>query len=224
QISFVFTDSTKVSDIILPNYMSDRVSVMHDRRSYPGEFDQVIKVGIISIQDGKTIWADLGKENNFYVGGIRWSPDSRNLLIDKLTWDERHRWLLVTSVEDTTTRVLYHEKDVMNYFTSWYADWARNGEGIFFVSDRDQYYHLYYLLLDGGSPQQLTSGQWEIMWMKMAKDRNKIYYLSTKVSQAERHLYSYDIAKATSIKITEDTGTYSPTIPNIPALSCLKSG
>lgn len=221
RISFVFTDSSKVSDILIPNYMEDRVSVVHDRRSYPGEFGQVVKVGVISLRDGKTIWVDLGKENNFYVAGIRWSPDNEHLLIDKLTLDERHRWLLVASVEDGATRELFHEEGVMNYFTQWYADWSGDGKGVYFVSDRDQYYHLYYLPLEGGSPQQLTSGQWEIMWMKMDKDRDDIFYLSTKDSPAERHLYRFSISKASSIKITVDPGIYSPTISEDGKLSAL---
>jgi dipeptidyl-peptidase-4 len=212
KISFIFTDSTKVSDIIIPDYMGDRVSVAHERRSYTGEFDLVLKVGVTSVNSGKTVWADLGKDNNFYIGGIRWSPDNRYILIDKLTLDEKHRWLLVFSVEDGTTKEVYHEEDVMNFFTSRYADWSKDGKGIFFISDKDQYYHLYCLPLEFRSLQQLTRGQWEIIWMEMSKNGNDIFYLSTKDSPAERHLYRYDILKASSTKITEDPGVYNPTV------------
>lgn len=77
----------------------------------------------------------------------------------------------------------------------------------------DGYNHLaYYSPPNNSTPTILTSGPFEVVSAPSSFDysKNLIYYISTKDSSIERHLYSLDLLTGESVEITKDEGWYSP--------------
>ena len=75
-----------------------------------------------------------------------------------------------------------------------FATWSPDSRSILFTSERDGWSHLFVTGIDGGTPQQLTRGPWEIHTERLfARDPQwigeTIYYSSTEVSPAERQFY-----------------------------------
>ena len=52
-----------------------------------------------------------------------------------------------------------------------------NDERVYFLSERDGYFHLYVTGLDGGEPTQLTSGRFGLVDLRLSKE-NERWFLS----------------------------------------------
>ncbi|MCC5925658.1 MAG: prolyl oligopeptidase family serine peptidase [Bacteroidetes bacterium] len=76
---------------------------------------------------------------------------------------------------------------------------------LLFASETDGFNHLYSVYANGADYQQLTRGDWEVVWNRWL-DRNRILYASTEVDPGERHLYVLDVRTGNATKLTNDTG------------------
>jgi Tol biopolymer transport system component len=56
--------------------------------------------------------------------------------------------------------------------------WLPDGKRIYFESERDGFAHLYTVSIEGGEPQQLTSGPFEVSDVHLSEDKTKFFFTS----------------------------------------------
>src|SRR3974377_1320242 len=86
----------------------------------------------------------------------------------------------------------------------------KEGERVYFVSERDGFAHLYTLPVKGGeSPKQLTSGKFEVSDVQLSRDGSTFYITTSEASLGERRVYSMSGEGGKRTEITPEPGSHA---------------
>ena len=148
-------------------------------------------------------------------GGNRWL-DSTRFLVDRQSPDFKRRSIFIGSTEGGEPTLLH--EDVKETFWSMTGD-ARggsqaspDGKWVSFVSDRDGWDHLYVAPSSGGTPIQITKGQYESWRPSWSPDGTRVAFDSNEGSNpGNRQLrvvtLTDDPSRATIAAVTKGRGT-----------------
>ncbi|RKY83141.1 hypothetical protein DRQ09_10500 [candidate division KSB1 bacterium] len=183
---------TPERDIFVANYLTKYVTKRPARNSFPDSRCSIITVGLISLKKNKNKlkWIDLGEEKHFYFRGGYWAPDSKKFAIVKVSEDQHNRHIIVVNAKTGEPSIVDHEYD-----KAWiggpgfYLFWTKDSNNLIFTSERNGYNHLFKVNVNTSILKQMTEGNWEINYVIMHPDSQRLLYSSTKVSPAERHFY-----------------------------------
>jgi dipeptidyl-peptidase-4 len=116
----------------------------------------------------------------------------------------------ILSIEAATgnATTLYREQEPDNVTAYWQAGWAPDG-GIYFVSDRDDFYHLYYLAPDETLPVAMTAGDWAVE--RFASTPAGLYVVANAPHPSERQIFRIDGPGVDPVRLSAAAGTHSPT-------------
>jgi dipeptidyl-peptidase-4 len=195
KIAFLRFDETHVPEITLTHYEQNSYP-RYTTFKYPkvGENISRVSVQIHDINLSKTIKADIGAEDNFYIPGIHWTTDSEALLIVKLNRHQNHVQILNCQPESGISNVLIEESN--QYYLEINNDLTFTDKGNCFLwqSERDGNNHLYLYDISGNLKRQLTKGDWEVTKVYgFDEKRNTVYFQSNEVSSVDRGIYAIDI-------------------------------
>ncbi len=216
-LAFVETDASRVPVRGIPDYLGDETKLVPVKRPFPGEPSAGRRLGVISAEggpDSAVRWVDLGSDPLDLIFGIAWSPDSRTLLVDKSDLYIKDRRLLLANPETGSTTLLVREQNPKNVTAEWWSDWAPDGHGIYFISDRDNDYHVYYQSIAQGAPRgepkRITSGDWAVFSVSILPAANALFIVTNQGNPEERQLFRVPFAGGEPQRITNQAGTHSP--------------
>ncbi len=216
QLAFVEADASHVPVRGIPNYLGEETTLDNVKRPFPGEPSEGRRLGIVSADGGEVRWADLGDDPLDLIFGFAWSPDSNALLVDKSDLYIKDRRLLLVNPETGRSTILVRERDPKNVTAEWWADWAPDGHGIYFISDRDNDYHVYYQALRAGAadsePKRITSGDWAVFSASISSAAKALLILSNQGKPEERQLFRVPLAGGPPQPITQQAGTHAPVV------------
>jgi len=210
KLAFVESDARRVATRFIPDYLGDETTLTPVKRPFPGEPSESRRVGIISAGGGKVQWVDIGGDPLDLLFEISWSPDSKILLVDKSDLFIKDRRLLLVDGSTGRAKLLLREADPKNVTAEWWSDWAPDGRGIYFTSDRDNDYHLYYQSVAGGAPQPITAGNFAVFSAALSPAGNAVFAVTNQGRAEERHLFRVPLGGGVPQRITETPGTHSP--------------
>jgi dipeptidyl aminopeptidase/acylaminoacyl peptidase len=166
------------------------------------------------------------RDRDVQLFALQWSEDGTRAAMLARAADNKDRWVMLLDPATAKTRVLATIRDEAwvdgpGAFTlGWLPDNAR----VYFQSERDGFAHLYTVSIDGGTPAQLTSGQFEVSDVRLSEDKTRFYFTSSEGSFAERHLYSMPVAGGARTRITTMPGQNEVDIsPDERTLAVLRS-
>ncbi|HYE75759.1 MAG TPA: DPP IV N-terminal domain-containing protein, partial [Blastocatellia bacterium] len=146
------------------------------------------------------------REVRFFA--LKWAEDGSRLAMLARAADNKERWVMTLDPATAKTKVLDRLRD-----EAWVGGpgedllgWMPDNKHLFFQSERDGYAHLYVVSADGGEPQQLTSGKFEVSNVRLSEDKTKFYFTSSEGSPFERHLYSMPLSGGSRTRITSMKG------------------
>ena len=138
---------------------------------------------------------------------VEWSPDSTRFVLERTSIDVKDRTLFLCDVEPLACKPFLRHRDE-KYLPSndQMVSFSPDGKSILFTSDKSGWNHLY--VTDGRSEnaRQLTDGAFEISFASWNHDGSRIFFSSTEVSTAERHLYSMAPAGGERVRLTTTPG------------------
>ena len=142
----------------------------------------------------------------------RISTRRRRLLVDRSDLYVKSRRILLVDAGGSGVSELYREDDALNVTAYWQAEWAPDGRGIYFLSDRDDDYHIYYLAasVGGGEPRRITSGDFAVAHFTVNKDA--IHYVANVPRPEDRQLFRIGLEGGEPEQRTERAGTHDPVI------------
>ncbi len=178
--------------------------------TYPkaGMTNPYVKIGIISIKEQKTVWLKLNYDEEIYIARAIWTPDSKWLTIQTLNRDQNRIDLLLINPETGESKLILREKQKL---------WIHPKEIYFFkskpyflwLSDRDNWNHIYLYNLEGKLIKRLTQGSWSVRSIvRVDERRGIIYFMANKKSTLESHLYQVNLDGKLK-RLTDKQGTYS---------------
>lgn len=210
--AFVEADASKVPTRGIPDYLGEASRLVEVKRAFPGEPSPSRRVGVVASSGGEVQWMDLGENPLDQIFGLRWSPDSKHLLIDKSDLYIKDRRILMADAATGESRLLVHEVNAYNVTAEWWADWAPDGKGIYFTSDRDNDYHVYYQALAGGDPKPITAGDWAVFSVSVSTSANALFVVSNEGNTESRRVHRVPLDGGVARMLTPAEGAHHPTV------------
>ena len=131
---------------------------------YPkcGDPNPKVRIGIVDLEKGGTVWADFDEDEDQYFGTPFWGADSKAFFIQREPRIQNTLDLYAVSPEDGSKQHIYHE--TYPTWLDWISGMVFGREGLYMVrSFETGWEQIYYLSYDGRTLRRLTSGDnWRI--------------------------------------------------------------
>jgi len=229
-VTFILADRSAASKgnvVDMPKYVTESGFVEMQKltrrvgvgRVKAGEPFVSYRLGILDVGDGDVTWIDHGQgDRDVNLNPPVWSDDGGRAIAWAGAVDHKDAWLLLLDLESATARPIVHEHDdawVRGFRTGRLSSsdglaygWMPGNESVYFLSERDGFYHLYVQDLQGGEPRQLTSGQFELTDLQMSKDESTWFFVSNEIHPGEHQLYSMPLQGGPRTRLTAEPGWY----------------
>jgi dipeptidyl-peptidase-4 len=191
--------------LIMPN--SDGAGIYWTRYPLAGHANPVVRLGVVAISSGKTVWMDTGANTNIYLPRVAWLPGSGQVAIERLNRAQTRLDLLFANAGNGRSRVVLSERD---------RYWINVGPAPYFLSDgrflwsseRSGFRQLY--LYDSGRLiRPLTSGDWVVTHLSGVDQKTgMVYFVATRHSPLERQLYRVPLDGWGIERVSKEPGTH----------------
>jgi len=212
-VAFWRFDQTKVPLIQLAKWDSLHFNFLTYHYPKPGDNNSVVKVGIVNIENGKTVWADLGGEENIYVPRVKFTSDPSLLSIQKLNRLQNKLDLLFVDTKTGSAKTIITETDSCWLEVEDMPVFLKNDKSFLWISTRDGYSHLYHYDYSGKLINQITKGNWEIIdYLGCDEKGEAVYYTSSERGAIYKDFYKVNLNGTDKKRISEEAGTHSITL------------
>lgn len=198
-------------------YERSYAEIRNQRYPLAGEMVPDVKVYIYDVVNNLFIAVDIGVNPDQYIAGVRWTPDNKSVLVQRLTRDQKRLDVLKADVETGKTTVLYSENSPENYIKIHPENiqFIDSGRNFIWLSEKDGYNHLYKVSTDSGSITSITNGKWEVFQIASIDDDTKeIYYTSNEANSRQKQLYKIGYDGKGRIRLTKGSGYHNVWISN----------
>lgn len=171
---------------------------------YPkvGEKPSKCKVGVVNIENSKTIWMNIpGETDQNYIVRMEFIPATNNLLIQQLNRKQNHSQLFVAEIASGNSKPVYDETDEAwieiyqpgNPYTIDFTNnfiWLNESNSILWVSEKDGWRHAYQVYLDGKPEKLVTKGDYDIIDLKYIDQKGGyVYFMASPENATQQYLY-----------------------------------
>jgi dipeptidyl-peptidase-4 len=188
-IAIHVVDRREMRKVPFPNYLAEETDANLVRRGYPGDPNEIRKVGLLDVETGGVRFLDLPDPDTNQVIDFSWSPGGE-LLVDIAADTAVDRRLYTVNVGTGEPREVWHGHRASRMYTSFGSAWHPDGARIVFLSDLNDRYGLY--VIDPSDPDQepelLTDPGYDVLSAPTVVG-DAIYYAGNGVNPYERHVY-----------------------------------
>ncbi len=161
------------------------------------------KLGILNMESGEVVFVEHSQgERGVELSFIEFSDDGDCAILSMRSLDFKDQWFLHLDMETGKTKVLDTQHNDGYVKGRGSTAGFLNDKKVYYLSERDGWQHLYTVDLNGGLPEQVSKGRYEISNPKLSKDKSILYVSSSEDDFGERHLYSYNVKTWEKTKIT----------------------
>lgn len=180
---------------------------------YPkcGDSNPEVRIGIVDVADGNTVWADFDEKEDQYFGTPFWGADSRSFFIQREPRTQNTLDLYAVSAADGSKEHIYHE--TYKTWLDWIDGMLFGRDGIYMVrSFETGWQQIYYLSYDGSVLRRLTDGEnWRMSLAGVNEGKvsagfdgrsSEVFFIAERDSRIRSCLYSVCGGKVRSISDT----------------------
>ncbi len=196
----------------VPNYITESsYTAMITGRTNVGDAQENYRVLLLDAETGEGKWVDPG-----LAGRPAWQympvfneQGTRAVMLARAE-DNKDRWILSLDTTTAKASTIFTDHDDAWIDGPGYETlgWLKNGDEVYFVSERDGWSHLYTEPAAGGSFKQITSGKWEVESVAVSNDGSKFYLTTSEGGPAERHFYAQSVNGGPRTRITSVAGKH----------------
>jgi len=211
-LAFYKKDESMVTEYPLVDIDPTPAKVKNIRYPMAGGTSEEVLVMVYNLKTKKTIALKTGQPKEQFLTNVTWSPDDKFIYIAVLNRDQNHMWLRKYDAQTGAFVKTLFEETNNKYVEPLEGLYFLNGSSDRFVymSRRDGWNHAYLYDTEGNMIKQLTKGNWLITkFMGFNNDNTKMFFMSTKESPIQRHLYSLDMKSGKIRKLTKIHGTHN---------------
>jgi dipeptidyl-peptidase-4 len=141
---------------------ADRTDVVEQRYPAAGDPNVLVDLMIVSPSTGAQRKVDLGAEKDIYLVRADWSADSKHLLYQRQSRDQKRLELVAVDAATLAQRILLTETS--KTWVSLHDDlrFLKNRDAFIWSSERSGRNHLYLYGMDGKLLHPISSGNWGI--------------------------------------------------------------
>lgn len=205
-IAFHVVDRRQMRKVPFPNYLADETEPNEVRRSYPGDPNEIRRVGLLNVDNGNITYLDLPNPHANQVIDFNWSP-SGALLVDTASDTAVERKLYVVDPGESELREIWKGVRQSRMYTSFGSTWHPDGKQVIFLSDMGDRYGLYSIdpSKSNDSPKLLTDPSYDVLSSPtLAGDA--LFYTGNGVNPYEQHVYRLNLSGGDPKQITPLAG------------------
>jgi len=205
-IAFHEVDRREMRKVPFPNYLADETSPNEVRRSYPGDPNEIRRVGLLDVESGKITYLDLPNPSANQVIDFNWSPDGV-LLIDTASDTAVDRNLFVITPGKTKLSKIWQGVRESRMYTSFGSKWHPDGKHIIFLSDLGDRYGLYTIdpSKSNDRPQFITDPSYDVLSSPTVAS-DALFYTGNGVNPYEQHVYQLIVNGGHPVQVTALAG------------------
>ncbi len=176
-----------------------------------GDSQAANKAVILDVASGEARPIDLGIANReLELDEPLFNEQGTRAAIVARARDNKDRWILSINLAAAKAKPIFTEHDDawLNNFVDDSITWMKNGEDIYFRSEKDGYLHLYLLPANGGEAKQLTPGKFEVTEAEQSRDGALFYLTTSEAGSGERHFYTMNAGGGARTRITQEAGKH----------------
>ena len=208
-IAFHSVDRREMRKVPFPDYLADETSPNEVRRSYPGDPNEIRRVGLINVESGNIIYLDLPNPYANQVIDFNWSPNG-SLLVDTASDNAVERKLFVVASGESKLREIWRGVRESRMYTSFGSTWHPDGKKVIFLSDMGDRYGLYTIDTSdpNQSPQLLTDPSYDVLSTPTIAG-DALFYSGNGVNPYEQHVYRLNMFSGHPEQVTHLSGRNS---------------
>ena len=216
-IAFTEVDETHIPVYrILHSGKDDVGETAQEDHRYPfaGQANARVQLGVVPVTGGEATWMQLGEEEDIYLARVNWLADGS--LAAQLENREQSTLKLVRFEPETGNglELLTETSNVWINLHNMFKPLKRNdterGGGFIWASERTGFCHLYLYDDQGQLIRSLTRGEWMVESIVGVDEHEQmVYFMGTKDSSLERHLYAIPFEGKEPRRITKQPGIHA---------------
>lgn len=188
-IAFHVVDRREMRKVPFPDYLAAETNPNEVRRSYPGDPNEIRRVGLLDVASGNITYLDLPDPHANQIIDFNWSP-SGAFLVDTASDTAVERKLYVVAPGESKLREIWRGVRESRMYTSFGSTWHPDGQQVVFLSDMGDRYGLYTIDASPSKdrPQLLTDSSYDVLSApSIAGDA--MFYTGNGVNPYEQHVY-----------------------------------
>ncbi len=205
-IAIHVVDRREMRKVPFPNYLAEETNPNEVRRSYPGDPNEIRRVGLLDVESGKITYLDLPNPSGNQVIDFNWSPEGA-LLIDIASDTAVDRKLFVVAPGETQPREIWKGVRESRMYTSFGSAWHPDGKQVIFLSDMGDRYGLYSIdaTASKASSKLLTDPAYDVLSAPTIAG-NAVFYAGNGVNPYEQHIYRLNLSRGKPEQMTNLAG------------------
>ena len=170
---------------------ADRTDVVEQRYPAAGDANVLAELMVVSPSSGVQRKVDIGAEKDIYLVRADWSADSRHLLYQRQTRDQKRLDLVAVNADTLTQRTLLSETS-----TTWVSihddlRFLKNQNAFLWSSERSGRNHLYLYGMDGTLLRTVSSGAWGIDGVQAVNEKSgRVFVASNRDNVIDKQIYA----------------------------------
>jgi dipeptidyl-peptidase-4 len=186
---------------------ADRTDVVEQRYPAAGDPNVLVQLKIVSPASGEQHAVDLGASPDIYLVRADWSADSKALLYQRQSRDQKTLELVSVDAATLAQTVLITETSPT--WVSIFDDlrFLGNGKGFIWSSERSGRKHLYLYDMHGKLQHPISSGDWGIDYVLAVDERSgRVFVAANRDAVVDRQTYALALDGSTAAKPQRVTG------------------
>lgn len=215
KIAYTQFDESKVPLAVRNEIYADEIKLFNQRYPYAGATNVSIRLGVVALGQTSTTWLDTGAASDIYLPRVQWSNNPNLLTYQWQQRDQQKLELRAVDLASSQQRVLLTETS--NTWVNLHDSlkFLADNDHFIWASERDGFNHLYLYSLKGGSPVQLTKGEWIVNEVEAIDNKNGlVYFTGRKDTPLESHLYTVPVKGGAITRLTSAGASHNVVVAN----------
>jgi len=175
----------------------------------PGTPLPIVRLFTQPVSGGQRHPVEIDTASPRYLPRVNWTPDSRQLAVERLSRDQKTLDLLLADAATGKSRLILSDKDSYWINLNDGPHFLRDSKRFVWSSERTGYRHLYLYDTEGHQLSQITSGDWEVTSLDgIDEAKGQVYFTSTQQSPLVRQVYRIRLDGSSLTPITQQKGTH----------------
>ena len=205
-IAFHSVDRREMRKVPFPNYLANETSPNEVRRSYPGDPNEIRRVGLLNVENGRVVYLDLPDPSSNQIIDLNWSPEG-TLLVDIASDNAVERKLFVVVSGESQPQEIWRGVRENRMYTLFGSNWHPDGKKVIFLSDMRDRYGFYMIdpSTPENSPKLLTDPSYDVLSAPRISG-DALFYEGNGVNPYEQHVYRLNISGGEPEQVTRFAG------------------
>ncbi len=194
---------------------ADRTTVVEQRYPAAGDKNVTVDLMIVNVATGAQRKVDLGANKDIYLVRADWSANSKQLLYQRQTRDQKKLELIAVDAATLAQRPVLTETSPTWVNIHDDLRFLKGGDAFLWTSERSGRNHLYLYKLDGTLVRPLSRGEWGIDAVLAVDEKiGRVYVASNRDAVIDKQTYALALDGSLAdkpVRITKADGWHEST-------------